>query len=124
MGDEPAAGGVTAGIVGIDPSGPMMGDTPIIGTEVAGLTPRLPISVDPNGIPILATPPGDVDVEVDDAATLLEPEPHIPDRPEVFVIAEVVGIADPADAPDEVAMGPADAPVAGVADPIAIPPPS
>jgi hypothetical protein len=99
MVDETAGGDVTAGIVGIDPTVPMVGDTLIIGTEVAGLTPRLPISVDPNGIPVLATPPADVDVGVDVAAMLPDPEPHIPDRPEVSIIAEVVGIPDPADVP-------------------------
>jgi hypothetical protein len=123
--DETAYGGAT-GVVGVDPALPMSGDTFIVGTDVAGLTPRLPISVDPNGIPVLATPPGaagDVDVGVDDAATLLEPEPHIPDRPEVS-IAEVVGIPDANDAPGDIAVAPAAAPVAGVADPVAIPPPS
>jgi hypothetical protein len=124
VGDEIEDGEVIAGMVGIDPTEPMVGDTLIVGTEVAGLTPRLPISVDPNGIPVLAIPPADVDVGVDDAATLLEPEPHIPDRPEVSVIAEVVGIPDPADVPGYAAVAPADTPVAGVADPIAIPPPS
>jgi hypothetical protein len=118
---------VVGGIVGIDPTVPRMGDTLIVGTEVAGLTPRLPISVDPSGIPAREIPPdavGDVDVGVDDAAKLLEPEPHIPDRPEVSIIAELVGIPDPADAPGDAAVAPADAPVAGVADPVAIPPPS
>jgi hypothetical protein len=48
---ETAYGGAT-GIVGIDPTLPGVGDTLVVGTDVAGLTPRLPISVDPNGIPV------------------------------------------------------------------------
>jgi hypothetical protein len=63
-------------------------------------------------------------VGLEDAVAPLEPEPHIPDRPEVSIIAEVVGIPDPVDAPGDAAEAPADAPVAGVADPIAVPPPS
>jgi hypothetical protein len=49
-------------------------------------------------------PPEDVDVGVDDAATLPEPEPHMPDMPEVSTVAEVVGIPDPVDIPD-IAVG-------------------
>jgi hypothetical protein len=68
---------------------------------------------------------GDVDVGLDDAVTLLEPEPHIPVNPDVSSIPEdvdspeVAEIADDVDIPDDVA-------VAGVAVPvaIAIPPPS
>jgi hypothetical protein len=52
---------------------------------------------------------------------LLEPEPHIPDIPAVSIIPEVVDIPDVADIPDDV---PDVAPVAGVAVPIAVPPPS
>jgi len=76
------------GIVGINgvelPTVPTVGNTLIVGTAAAELTPRLPISVDPIGIPVRAPPPGvvgDVDAGVDDEAILLEPEPHIPDRP-------------------------------------------
>ena len=113
------------GIVGI--SGvelPTVGNTLIVGTAAAELTPRLPISVDPIGIPVRAPPPGVVgDVGVDDEAILLEPEPHIPDIPEVSSIPEVVDIPDVADIPDEVDI-PDVAAVAGAADPAAIPPPS
>jgi hypothetical protein len=93
---------------------PTLGATLNVGTAAAELTPRLPISVDPIGIPVRAPPPGvvgDVDVGVEDAATLLEPEPHIPDMPEVCSMPEVVDIPDVAA-------------VAGAAVPIAIPPPS
>jgi hypothetical protein len=86
----------------------------------------LPISVDPNGSPVRAAPPGvvgDVDVGVDDEAILLEPEPHIPDIPDVSSIPEVVDIPDVADIPDEVDI-PDVAAVAGAADPAAMPPPS
>jgi hypothetical protein len=113
----PAAADETVGIVGTVPTAPTVGDTLIIGTAAAELTPRLPISVDPNGIPVRAAPPGVVDViEVgaDDEAMPLEPEPHMPDNPEVSIIPEVVEIPDVADIPD----------VAAVAVPIVIPPPS
>src|SRR5256886_6938935 len=87
----------TVGIVGanaLGPTVPTMGNTPIVGTAGAELTPRLLISVEPNGIPVRATPPGVVgvvDVGLDAAAMLLEPEPHIPDMPDVS-IREVVDI--------------------------------
>ena len=118
------------GIVGISSVElPTVGNTLIVGTAAAELTPRLPISVDPNGIPVRAPPPGvvgDVDVGVDDEAMLLDPEPHIPDIPEVSSIPEVVDIPDVADIPDDidVAVEPDVAAVAGVAAPTAVPPPS
>jgi hypothetical protein len=81
---------------------------------------------------------GDVDVGVDDEATLLDPEPHIPDIPEVSSVPEVVDIPDvprrldevdtpDVDAPDiaavpDIAALPAVVALAGV--PIPIPPPS
>jgi hypothetical protein len=102
---------------------PTVGDTPSVGTAAAELTPRLPISVDPNGIPVRALPPGvvgDVDVGVDDEAILPEPEPHIPDIPAVSGIPEVVDVPGDID----VAMVPDIAEVAAVAVPAAIPPPS
>jgi hypothetical protein len=109
------------GIVGISSVElPTVGNTLIVGTAAAELTPRLPISVDPIGIPVRALPPGvvgDVDVGVDDEAILLDPEPHIPDSPEVSSSPEVVDIPDEVDIPDVAA-------VAGTADPAAIPPPS
>jgi hypothetical protein len=115
------------GIVGISSVElPTVGNTLIVGTAAAELTPRLPISVDPNGIPVRAPPPGvvgDVDVGVDDEAMLLDPEPHIPDIPEVSSIPEVVEIPDvDVGIPD--IDGPDVAAVAGAADPAAIPPPS
>src|ERR1700682_5594648 len=88
-------GAETVGIVGINelgPTVPAMGNRPVVGTAGAELTPRLLISVEPNGIPVRAPPPGvvgDVDVGVDDEAMLLDPEPHIPDIPEVSSIPEV-----------------------------------
>jgi len=46
--DEAVDGGETVGIVGIDgaelPTLPVMGDTLVVGTAGAALTPRLPIS--------------------------------------------------------------------------------
>jgi len=97
-----------------------VGDTVIVGTAAAELTPRLPISKDPNGIPVRAAPPGvvgDVELGVDDDAMLLEPEPHIPDNPDVSSIPELVDIPDVADIPDDVD-------IPDVAAPIVIPPPS
>jgi hypothetical protein len=112
------------GTNGVSPTVPTAGDTVIVGTAAAELTPRLPISVDPNGIPVRGAPPGVVgDVGVDDEAMLLEPEPHIPDMPEVSGIPDVVEIPDVADIPDDVDI-PDDADSPDVAVPIAIPPPS
>src|SRR6266851_6634484 len=126
VGDETVSGDATVGIVGTNGAIPTVGNTLIVGTAAAELTPRLPISKDPNGIPVRAPPPGvvgDVDVGVEEEAMLLEPEPHIPDMPEVCSIPEVVDIPDDADIPD-VAVVPDVAAVAGAAVPIAIPPPS
>src|SRR5258708_33220707 len=95
-----AVGGETMGIVGsneLGPTVPTMGNTPVVGTAGAELTPRLPISIEPKGIPVGAPPPGvvgivDVEVGVDDDAMLVEPEPHIPDIPEVSSIPEAVDV--------------------------------
>jgi len=114
------------GIVGIGAIVATGADTLTIGTAAAELTPRLPISVDPNGIPVRAAPPGVmgvVDVGADDEAMLPEPEPHMPDNPEVSIIPEVVEIPDVADIPDDVDISDGAA-VAGIAVPIVIPPPS
>jgi len=122
-------GDVTVGVVGTGPTVPTVGNTPMVGTAAAELTPRLPISVDPSGIPVRAPPPGvvgDVDVGVDEEATLLEPEPHVPDMPEVSSIPEVVETPEPADIPEDVDIPmEVDIPaVAGAALPTATPPPS
>jgi hypothetical protein len=115
-------------MVGADPA--VMGDTVVVGIAGAELTPRLLISIEPNGIPVRAPPPGvvgDVDVGVDDEATLLEPAPHIPDNPDVSSIPEDAEIPDVVDIPDDVDVPDVVmAPDAGVAVPvaIAIPPPS
>ena len=135
--------GETVGIVGsdeLDPRLPVMGDTLGAGTTCAALTPRLLIPVESSGTPTRAAPlvvVGDVDVGLDDAAVLLEPEPHIPVNPDVSSIPEDVAspevaeiavdvdIPDDADVPD-VATPPVVAAVAGVVAPVAIamPPPS
>jgi hypothetical protein len=135
--------GETVGIVGtdeLDPTLPVMGDTLGVGTTCAALTPRLLIPVESNGTPARAAPlvvVDDIDVGLDDAAMLLEPEPHIPvspdvstipedvDSPDVAEIAVDVDIPDDVDGPD-VATPPVVAAVAGVVVPvaIAIPPPS
>ena len=66
-----------------------------------------------------------VEVGFDDEATLLEPEPHIPDNPDVSSIPEDVDTPDVAEIADVVVV-PDIAAVAGVVVPVAIanPPPS
>jgi hypothetical protein len=126
------AGDATGGIVGIGELGPTVGDTPVVGTNGAELTPRLLISIEPNGIPARAPPLGvvdEVDVGFDDEATLLEPEPHVPDNPDVSGMPEDVDTPDVAeiavdvDIPDDVDV-PDLAAVPGVVVPVDIPPPS
>ena len=126
--DEGAAGDATVGIAGAAeiPGELVVGSTLIVGTAAAELTPRLLISVEPRGMPVRAKPPGTVgavDVGIEDEAMLLEPEPHIPDIPEVSSIPEDVDIPDVAEIPDDVDV-PDVAAVAGAAVPTAIPPPS
>jgi hypothetical protein len=127
--DEAAAGGVTVGMTGTTAVGPTrltLGVTLRVGTAAAELTPRLPISVDPIGIPVRAPPPGvvgDVDVGVEEEIMLPEPEPHIPDMPEVCSIPDVAEVADDVESPGEVDI-PDVAAVAGAAVPTPIPPPS
>jgi hypothetical protein len=77
------------------------------------------------------TPPTtveEVDDGADDAATFVEPEPHMADIPDVSIIPDGVETADvgaiAADVPGDAAVSPAIAPVAGAVDPAAIPPPS
>src|SRR5882762_1868290 len=111
------------GATAIGPTKPTLGVTLNVGTAAAELTPRFPISVDPIGIPVRAPPPGVVDVGVEDAAMLLDPEPHIPDIPEVCNIPDVAEIADDVESPGEVDI-PDVAAVAGAAVPTPIPPPS
>jgi hypothetical protein len=156
MGPDATVGIVgTVGIIGtneLGPTVPTMGNTPVVGTAGAELTPRLLISMEPNRIPVRAKPPGtvgnvDVDVGVDDEAMLLEPEPHIPDIPDVPSIPKDVDvpkgtvISEDVDVPGiavgsvvaavgivavvpGVAMLPVVAAVAGAAVPGAVPPPS
>jgi hypothetical protein len=113
-----------------------------LGSGTAGVepTPRFPISKDPSGIPVRAAPPGtvgEVDVGADEAARLLEPEPHAPDIPDVSGIPgaapEDIGISDVTDVGNGVAVPdvvvpdvvmPKLAAVAGAAVPTANPPPS
>jgi hypothetical protein len=112
------------GTTAVGPTKPTLGDTLSVGTAATELTPRFPISVDPIGIPVRATPPGVVgDVGVEDEAMLLEPEPHIPDMPEVCSTPDVAEIADDIESPGEVDI-PDVAAVAGAAVPTPIPPPS
>ncbi len=97
-----------------------MGNTLVVGTAVVAPVPAGALDV-----------VGDVDVGDDDEAMLLEPEPHIPDNPDVSSIPEdvdtpdVAEIADDVDIPD-VAVLPDVAAVPGIVVPFAnpIPPPS
>ena len=108
------------------------GDALSVGNVAQELTPRLAISAEPNGIPVLGLPPGVVGV-VDVGAEgdrPLEPGLHIPDTPTV-PIAEVVDIPPVGNAPGSIDTADGATPgicalpdVAVVADPIAIPPPS
>jgi hypothetical protein len=147
--------GKRVGIVGTDelaPTLPTMGNTFGTGTGGVEPTPRLLISKDPKGIPVRAPPPGvvgNVDVGLDDATILLEPEPHIPDipdvsstpeDPEVTGSSDVTEVADDVDVPDavvvpvvvvpdvavvpDIAAAPELAAVAGAAVPTDMPPPS
>lgn len=125
----------------LDPAVLPTAGTVIVGIAAPELTPRLLSSVDPNGIPVRATPPatmGAVEVGVDDETMLLDPEPHIPDIPAVSSVPEVVDTPDvlktfdefdipDVEAPDiavapDIAALPAVVALAGV--PVPIPPPS
>jgi hypothetical protein len=123
--------GGTAGANELGATSPAIGNRPGAGTAGAELMPRLPISSDPNGIPVRAAPPGvvgEVDVGVEDAARLLEPEPHAPEIPDVSIIPEdvdVPGVAIVSGVAVPVVTGlPVVAAVAGPAVPAAVPPPS
>jgi hypothetical protein len=94
-------------------------------------TPAGLISTEPSGMPGRGTPPtvvGEVDDGADDAMTLVEPEPHMLDIPDVSIIPDGVEVPDvgaiTVDVPSDAAVSPAAAPVAGAVDPAAIPPPS
>jgi hypothetical protein len=111
------AGSVTAGAVGNVEA--MVGVTVMVGTAAAELTPRLPISVEPIGMPVRGTPPGVVgDVGIDDAARLPEPAPHMLWVPEVSIRADVGEI------PDDDIPGIMDIVLCGVTLPTSTPPPS
>ena len=123
----------TAGTVGAKL--PVTSGTAGVGSSAAELTPRLPISVEARGMPVLGLPPvvvGAVEVGLEDAAMLLEPEPHMPDMPavssvpevELCVIPDIVVAAMLDDMAIDAAVFPAPPPVAGVDPAIAIPPPS
>jgi len=110
------------------PMVPVIGDTFGVGTAAQEVTPRLPISVESSGIPVRA--PGvvdDAEVGLDDEATVLEPEPHIPDKPAVAVIPEIADNPEVADIPEAVwvadVTGAGDA-VAGAVPFSVTPPPS
>jgi hypothetical protein len=93
--------GIVYGTVPVVAAAPAPGDTLVVGTVAQELTPRLLISVESSGIParVLGVA-DDVEVEADDEATLVAPEPHIPDNPAVAVIPEVADNPDVADIPD------------------------
>jgi hypothetical protein len=108
------AGSVAADTVGNVEA--MVGVTVMVGTAAAELIPRLPISVEPIGMPVRGTPPGVVgDVGVDDAARLPDPAPHMLWVPDVSIRADVGGIPDD----DCIAIV-----LCGVTVPTGMPPPS
>jgi hypothetical protein len=134
-------GAVTVGTVGAVL--PVTSGTAGMETGAAELTPRLPISVESRGMPVLGLPPsvvGAVELGLEDPAILLEPEPHMPDMPAVSSVPDVVDIPElcvnpdvididevvaiPDDMSIDVAVFPAALPVAGADPAIAIPPPS
>ncbi|MGF6311670.1 hypothetical protein ABIB82_005667 [Bradyrhizobium sp. i1.8.4] len=126
-------GGAMLGMVGatvLDPTVLAIGDTVGVGTAGMPLTPRLPISVEPNGIPVRLTPPaavGAVAAGVDEDAALVEPEPHIPDSPAVSNVPDVVDMPDVVRSPEELEIPDVAVPLAipAVAGaPTPIPPPS
>jgi len=116
---------VTAGTVGdVGVTALMVGPTVMVGTIAAELTPRLPISVEPIGMPVRATPPGvTADVGVVDAATLLAPAPHMLCVPDVSTRADVGEIPDD-DIADVVDISGIDIALCDVPVPTAMPPPS
>ena len=115
-------------VVAFAPMVPVIGDTFGAGTAAQVLTPRLPISVESSGIPERAAPGvvDDAEVGLDDEATVLEPEPHIPDEPAVTVIPEIADNPEVADIPDAAwvadVTGAGDA-VAGATVPFSVTPP-
>ena len=126
-------GAVTDGAVGtIGAVLPVTSGAAGVGSSAAELTPRLLISVEPRGMPVLALPPGvvgAVELGLEDAAMLLEPEPHMLDIPAVSSVPDVVDIpelcviSDVVDS-DDAAVFPTAPPVTGVDPAIAMPPPS
>lgn len=129
-----AAGGAIGAIIVGAPTGAMVGwvgvvivapsdDVPVSEfgpvTVVMGLTPALPISYEPIGIPVRATPPavsGAVDVAVEVVVVL----PQVPDVPGTVGVPDVTA---PIDVPIVVVVAvPIDVPA--VVESVVIPPPS
>jgi hypothetical protein len=119
----------TAGIVGTVPFGPTVlaiGETLGAGTAAQAPTPRLAISVESSGIPARALGVADdAEVGADDEATLVAPEPHIPDKPAVVAVPEVDDNPDVADIPGDIVAWTAEVmdAVAGGAVPFSVTPP-
>lgn len=110
-----AGGDVIAGMAGAGIAEPAIGVTMLVGpgTGATELTPRLLISIEPNGTPVRGRPPTVVgDVGVDEAAMLLEPEPHIADIPAVSIAPEADMAPAPCVIPEVIDMPE----VAGIAD--------
>jgi hypothetical protein len=115
--------GIVHGTVLVGAGVPVIGDTLGAGTAAQEVTPRLLISVESSGIPVRA-PAVEAEVGVDDEATLLEPEPHIPDEPAVAVVPDIPDNPEVAETPD--AAGAADVTgdaVAGGTAPLSVTPP-
>jgi hypothetical protein len=128
--DEIKGGSVMTGNVGIGgATTPGVRVTGMVGTGAAALTPRLPISIEPRGMPVRGAPPGVVgEVGLEDAARLLEPDPHMPDIPAVSIVPDAIESPEVAeilaDMPGDAAVPPAAPPVTGIEFATDIPPPS
>jgi hypothetical protein len=127
--EEAVEGDETVGIVGtvaVGPTVPVIGATLGAGTAAQAPTPRLAISVESSGIPARALGVADdAEVGADEEATLVAPEPHIPDKPAVVAVPEVDDNPEVADIPDDIVVwtaGVMDA-VAGGAVPFSVTPP-
>lgn len=128
----PETGVAGTGATGAEITGLAKDDTPCVGMGAPELTPGLMISEEASGIPVRGTPPmvvGAVEDGVDDAITLVDPDPHIPDMPDVSIVADWLGSSEVGEITccpisGDAAVLPAIPAVAGATDPTADPPPS
>jgi hypothetical protein len=97
-------GELVAGTIGfVSTAGVAIGTAMGAGTASEVLIPRSLSSVDPKRIPVPRPEPLAIDVGMDDIAGFVVPELHT-QRPEVSIMAVVVGIAKRADAAEDVEL--------------------